>query len=97
MIRASQLIDEARKRPLLGVVVLVLLVAVLVLAALHPALDALELICSLAVLALAAVAAASRPIPAGGPVAPVAGATSARPPTRTRPRRALATSTPLRL
>jgi len=53
MIKLRAFIDNARRRPFLGLLVVLLLVAALTLVALHPAIDALEVAATcLAVLAL---------------------------------------------
>lgn len=82
MIKLHSIIDRARRRPVLGLLVLVLLVALLALVALHPAIDALELAAScLTILAIAiSIAIIRRPVEQIVSAAPLAPA-HARPPT----------------
>ena len=82
MIKLRDFIDRGRRKPVLGLLVLVLLVALLVLVALHPSIDALEVAAScLTMLALAvSIASLGRPARRTVSAAPFAPA-SARPPT----------------
>ena len=82
MIKLRDFIDRARRKPVLGLVVLLLLVALLALVALHPAIDALELAAScLTILAIAGSIALLRKPRRWIVTAPLAAASRARPPT----------------
>lgn len=82
MIKLRDFIERARRRPVLGLFVLILLVTLLVLVALHPAVDALELAATcLTILAVAVsmalVLVPSTPVVSRVPLL----ASRARPPT----------------
>ena len=83
MIRLRCFIERARRKPVVGLLVLVLLVALLALVALHPALDALELAASCLTILAVAVSIGLALKPSTPPVSGVLQLVSrARPPTR---------------
>ena len=86
MIRLRDFIERARRRPVLGLIVLILLIGLLVLVALHPAFDGLEVAATCLTMLSVAVSMAlvlvpSTPVVSGVPLL----SARARPPTtRTR-------------
>lgn len=98
MIKLRDFIDRARRKPVLGLLVLVLIVALLALVALHPAIDALELATScLTILAIAVSVALLRQPRRWIVTAPLVAASRARPPTALAVSRASQLLVPLRL
>lgn len=98
MIKLRNFIDRARRKPVLGLLVLLLLVVLLALVALHPAIDALEVAASCLTLLAIAVSAALLCKPSRWVVtAPLAAASHARPPMLRRFSRVPQHLVPLRL
>lgn len=82
MIRLRDLIERARRKPVLGLIVVVLLIGLVVLVALHPAVDALEVAATCLTMLSIAVSMALVLIPStpGGSGVPLL-LSRARPPT----------------
>ena len=98
MIKLRHLIENARRKPVVGLLVLLLLVALLVLIAFHPAIDALELAAScLAIFAIAISVARLRGTGMRIVFAPPLAALRARPPTPQPPSPVVELLVPLRL